>query len=195
MRNRDSEHEKQLKIVQRLNVPELIRRIGVGNHTDPHFIDSEVLATLVRCRFGQAAGVVSAAVEELNRRIQILVGKRLKGMRAQAEIQRRGDHALQDTIDYIWDHMLEEVVPLSNAEVRFAVYVRDRFDDFMRHLRTEKNSMDSVDAMQIKDKDGNSSPYIDSVEDENAETPEEALARKQLTIPNSLLLRADKVIQ
>ena len=181
MRKRDSKHQAQLDIVQRLPASELIRRVGVSDHTNPVYIESEVLATLVRNRFGQADRVLDAAVEELNRRIQVLVGKRMRGVSSLPEVRRRGSEAVQDTIDYIWSHLFEEVVPISNAEVRFAVYVRDRFDDFMRHLRAEKNSMDSIDAMQTKDEDGNATPFIDSVEDGNAETPEDALARKQLS--------------
>lgn len=179
MRKRDPRHQAQLIEIQILSPPELIRRIGVKSHTDQHYVESEVLATLIRNRFGQVSGVVDAAVVELNRRMQILVGKRMLGMRGQPEVARRGDQALPDTIDYIWDHFYEETVPLSNSEVRFAVYVRDRFDDFMRHLRTEKNSMESVDDMDVVDADGGTTPYIETVEDPRAESPEEALIWKR----------------
>ena len=80
MRKRDSKHQAQLASIQPLGPPELIRRIGIGDHNDSSHIASEVLATLIRNRFGQADGVVGAAVEELNRRIQVLVGKRMRGM-------------------------------------------------------------------------------------------------------------------
>jgi len=179
MRKRDPKHQVQLDEIQNLSPTELIRRIGIKGHSDQHYVDSEVLATLIRNRFEQASGVVDAAVVELNRRMQILVGKRMFGVRGQPEVVRRGDQALPDTIDYIWNHFYDETVPLSNAEVRFAVYVRDRFDDFMRHLRTEKNSMESVDTMDVVDADGSTTPYIETVEDPRAENPEEALIWKQ----------------
>jgi hypothetical protein len=179
MRKRDSKHQAQLASIQPLGPPELIRRIGIGDHNDSSHIASEVLATLIRNRFGQADGVVGAAVEELNRRIQVLVGKRMRGMMGQPEVARRGDQALPDTIDYVWDRFFEETVAISNAEVRFAVFVRDRVDDFMRHLRADKNSMESVDAMIVSDKEGNTTPFIDTVEDTDADNPEQALASKQ----------------
>jgi Sigma-70, region 4 len=179
MRKRDSKHQAQLASIQPLGPPELIRRIGIGDHNDSSHIASEVLATLIRNRFGQADGVVGAAVEELNRRIQVLVGKRMRGMMGQPEVARRGDQALPDTIDYVWDRFFEETVVISNAEVRFAVFVRDRVDDFMRHLRADKNSMESVDAMIVSDKEGNTTPFIDTVEDTDADNPEQALASKQ----------------
>lgn len=181
MRKRDPSHQAQLDAVQRLPIPDLIRRSGITDHNHADHVASEVLATLLRNRFGLATGVVEAAVVELNRRIQVLAGKRMQGMWRQPEVQRLGDRALQDTIDYVWDHFYDETVLVSNSEVRFAVYVRDRVDEFMRHLRTNKNSMKSVDEMQVADEDGNSSPFIDTVADENAESPEEALMRKQLT--------------
>lgn len=179
MRKRDPKHQAQLDEIQSLSPPELIRRIGIKGYTDQHYVESEVLATLIRARFGQMSGVVDAAVVELHRRMQILVGKRMLGMKGQPEVARRGDQAVPDTIDYIWDHFFEETVPLSNSEVRFAVYVRDRVDDFMRHLRAEKNSMESVDGMDIVDSDGGTTPYIETVEDPRAETPEDALSWKQ----------------
>jgi len=40
--------------------------------------------------------------------------------------------------------------------------------------------VDSFDAVLVKEEDGNTSPFIESVEDENARTPEDTLARKQL---------------
>jgi hypothetical protein len=175
MRKRTPKHEAQLGEIQNLSPSDLIRRIGIRGHNDQNYLESEILATLIRNRFEQVSGVVDAAVVELNRRMQILVGKRMLGIRGQPEVARRGDQAVPDTIDYIWDHFYAETVPLSNSEARFAVYVHDRFDEFVRHLRAEKNSMESVDDMDVVDADGSSTPYIETVEDPRAETPEEAL--------------------
>jgi len=72
---------------------------------------------------------------------------------------------------------LEEKGPFSNAEYRFGIYVGNRVDDFLRHLRAEKNSMNSVDAMGGED--DSVSYTADDVEDENAEPPEDALMRKR----------------
>lgn len=179
MRKRDPKHEAQIGVIQALSLSELIQRIGVPDHTDTHYIASEVLATLIRNRFGQTVGVLDAAVEELNRRIQILVGKRMRGMMRRPEVRRRGDQALPDTIDYVWEIFFKETVEVSNSEVRFAVYVRDRVDDFVRHLRTDKNSMESADAMGVSGQYGNATPLTETVEEEDAEGPEQSLMRRQ----------------
>ena len=63
MRKRDPRHEAQVVVIQALSSSELIQRIGVHDHTDTHYIASEVLATLVRNRFGQTVGALDAAVE------------------------------------------------------------------------------------------------------------------------------------
>lgn len=189
MRNRDPRHEASLHAVLALKTAELIRRVGIGDHGHAEFIESEVLATLLRNRVGQATGVVTAIVEELNRRIQSLIGKRIRGFKGRPEVDRLGDRALLEAIDYIWDHFFGETVAVSNSEVRFAVYVRDRFDDFMRHLRTEKNSMDSIDGMDVVDSDGNATPFIETVEDRSAQSPEEAMmsAQKNAAVLDALM--------
>lgn len=92
----------------------------------------------------------------------------------------RGSTVIEDTIDYVWDSLLEGE-GVSNCEVYFVVFVRDRVDDYMRHLLTKKNSMESTDAMTVKDNDGNQTPFIETIEDYYTETPEELLMRTQQT--------------
>jgi len=176
MRKRERHHQAQLDSIQSMVLSEMPHRFGLDHrHTD--HVSSEVLVTLVLNRVGQAAGVTDAAAEALIKRIQAVAGKRWQGMRSRPEVIRRGGQAFEDVLDYVWDKLLAEKGPFSNAEYRFGIYVRNRVDDFLRHLRTEKNSMDSVDAMGGED---DSVRYTaDDVEDENAETPEDALVRKR----------------
>jgi RNA polymerase sigma factor (sigma-70 family) len=68
---------------------------------------------------------------------------------------------------------------VSNCEVYFGKFVPERVDDYMRHLLTEKNSMESIDAMPVNDEEGNQTPLIDTVMDDNTETPEEVLMQAQ----------------
>lgn len=176
MRKRETHHQAQLDSIPSLATSELPRRFGLDHHHADH-IASEVLATLVLNRVGQASGVTDTAAEALIKRIQSLVGKRWQGMKGRPEVLRRGSQAFEDVLDYVWDKLLEEKGPFSNAEYRFAVFVRDRVDDFLRHLRAEKNSMDSVDGMGGDD--ACATFTADDIADENAEAPEEALMRKQ----------------
>lgn len=179
MRKRQPKHENQLKFIEGATPSEIIRRIGIVDHVASDFLDSEVLASLIRNRVMESAGVVNEATVMLNRRIQILVGKRLR-CEEWYEMTGRSSTVVEDTIDYVWDILLrEEGVP--NCEVYFAVFVRDRVDDYMRHLLTLKNSMESIDAMTVNDEDGNQTPFIDLVKDDDTETPEEALMRGQQT--------------
>lgn len=175
MRKREVHHQAQLDSIPSLATSELPLRFDLDHHHADH-IASEVLTTLVLNRVGQARGVMDAAAEALIKRIQSLVGKRWQGMKRRPEVLRRGGQAFEDVLDYVWDKLLEEKGPFSNAEYRFAVFVRDRVDDFLRHLRTEKNSMDSVDGMGGDD---SGTLTADDIADDNAETPEEALMRKQ----------------
>lgn len=181
MRARDPDHELQLKIVHGLDAVELKRRIAIGSHAHPNYLASEVLATLIRTRYREAERVVDEAVAELNRRIQILAGKRLRGMHAWGDVVKRGSTMVADTIDYVWEKLLADTSPVSNCEVRFAIFVRDRVDDFMRHQLRLKNSMQSVDAMTVTGEDGADSPAIETEEDYGTETPEEAAIRAQTT--------------
>lgn len=179
MRRRNPKHEKQLKSIENAEPAEVIRRIRIGDHDAADFLESEVLASLIRNRHQQAAGVVNEATVALNKRVQILVGKRLWGA-TWVGMAGRGSTVLEDTIDYVWDALLGGE-GLSNCEAYFVVFVRDRVDDYMRHLLAQKNSMESIDTLTVTDEDGNSTPFVDTVEDDDAETPEEALMRLQIT--------------
>lgn len=179
MRKRHSKHDKQLKSIEDVEPTELIRRIKIVRFDAADFLDSEVLASIIRNRHQNSAGVVNEATVVLNKRIQVLVGKRLRSV-TWIGMAFRGSTVIEDTIDYVWDALLDGE-GLSNCEVYFAVFVRDRVDDYMRHLLSQKNSMESVDAWTVANEDGGSTPFIDSVENEDAETPEEILIRTRLT--------------
>ncbi|MBE2259288.1 MAG: sigma-70 family RNA polymerase sigma factor [Rhodobacteraceae bacterium] len=179
MRKRQPKHEKQLKSIEDAAPVEVIRRIKITNHGAADFLDSEVLAALIRNRHQESAGVVNEATVVLNRRIQARVAMRLRGT-TWAGMAGRSNTVIEDTIDYVWDALLDGE-GLSNSEVYFVVFVRDRIDDYMRHLLSQKNSMESIDARTVADDDGGSIPFIDTVEADDAETPEETLMRTRQT--------------
>lgn len=179
MRTPDPRHQQQLHGLTGLSAEQLIERIAVRDHKDARHVNSEVLATLIRHPPSRPEKVNTAAVEELNARIQILVGKRMRGLSWLPGVRRRGSNALQDTIDYVWDRIFEDK-GLSNCEVRFAVFVRDRVDEFVRHLEADKNSMDPIEGMPVIDHEtGDETPLIELQEDTQGERPEAALMRKQ----------------
>ena len=187
MRVRDPNHEQQLKTVYSLDDPgELKHRIGIGDYQMAGYLASEVLATLIRSRYRESERVVDEAVVELNRRIQILVGRRLRGMSAWGDVVKRSSTMVEDTIDYVWEKLIDDISPVSNCEVRFAVFVQNRVDDFMRHQLRLKNSMQSVDALVMPDEEGGETEAEDVSE---AETPEELVIRSQTTANVRLALK------
>jgi hypothetical protein len=177
MRTRDPVHVTEMNQIAALPEHELLRRIRL-RHTEPQHISSEVLAAMVRSHLRRTKGIAEAAVAMLNDRIQLIVGARWRGAKDRHEVQRRGNQAFADAIDYVWMQFFEDKSPVSNAEVRFGVFVRDRLDDFLRHLRTEANSMDSVDGMESEEQE---TSIVEGLEDTCGERPDEALERKQLT--------------
>jgi hypothetical protein len=156
---------------------ELLRRIRL-KHTEPQHISSEVLATIVRSHLGRPRGIADAAVAMLNERIQLIAGARWRAAKDRPEVQRRGNQAFIDAIDYVWMQFFEDKAVVSNSEVRFGVFVRDRLDDFLRHLRADMNSMDSVDGLETGEQE---TSIVESLEDVDGERPDEVLERKQLT--------------
>ncbi|MGS0755535.1 hypothetical protein ACVBEH_13115 [Roseateles sp. GG27B] len=86
MRKREKHHQAQLERIPLLGTTELPRRFGLDHHHAEH-VASEVLATLVLNRVGQASGVTDAAAEALIKRIQSLVGKRWQGMKNRPDVK------------------------------------------------------------------------------------------------------------
>lgn len=175
MRKRQPKHESQLKSIEAASAAEVIRRMRIIDYKDIDYLDSEVVAAIIRNRIQESDGVVTEAVVVLNQRIQLLVRRRFTwpwmGM------IDRGSTVIEDTINYVWDILLEDV-GISNCEVYFAVFVRERVDDYMRHLLTLKNSMPSIDAMAVDDEEGGQTPMIDMMEGDT-ETPEDISIRNE----------------
>ncbi|MSQ72647.1 MAG: hypothetical protein EXR27_15365 [Betaproteobacteria bacterium] len=49
----DQNHERSRKALVKLDAVELRRRIDIENYRHPNYVESEVLASLVRARFGK----------------------------------------------------------------------------------------------------------------------------------------------
>ena len=177
-RKRDPGHLRELAAFVQLTPTQQLAAIGIADHQAPGFVRSEVLAMLVRSRFGQGTGTLAGAARTLNERIQVLAGRRMNRTE------------LPDAIQYIWLKFLDDESPVPNSEVRFAVFVRDRVDDYVRHLLTEKNTMLSTDAIEVTDEDGNATPFIATVADDEGDSPEQALIRKRLSVKANAALMA-----
>jgi RNA polymerase sigma factor (sigma-70 family) len=180
MRQRDPNHEKRLRELLVLSPEDCKRQIATA-YRQPGFVPSEVLASLIRVRFGATNGVLSAAAEALHRRVVTGAEARIRTKEAWRKLERKNSEAVAEAIDYFWDKFLHDQQAVCNAEVRFAVYLKNKVDDYMLHLLTKENTMPSVDGMGAKDEDGEEAEFIDVVEDPNGESPEQAAMRGQLT--------------
>lgn len=179
MRQSDPNHEKCLNQLCSTSPQEFKRQIGVRKHTDDGYVASEVLASLVRLRFGKETGVLDAATAELHRRIIKAVEIRVWALGKWYGLMRNDSEIVVEAAQYFWDIFLKDEQQVCNAEVRFVVYLNDRLDDFRRHLMTQKNSQKSVEDIGEVDDDGSEGAYIDAVGDPTAETLEEIATRVQ----------------
>lgn len=179
MKQRDPIHDNQLKTLQQLEPSERKHRIEVSDYKSPEYVESEVLASIVRLRLGGET-IVNGAAAELHRRITKFVSIRIRTSTAGRQLLHNNNQLIEDALFYIWDNLLGDQAPISNSEVRFAVFVKNKVTDFLRHMMTKKNSMSSVEDLYDKADDSQyQNAVVDQVEDLDSELPEEALMRKQ----------------
>jgi hypothetical protein len=181
MRQRDPNHESRLRQLLGLSPEQCKRQIAITDYRQHGYVASEVLASLIRVRFGATTGVLSAATEALHRRVVSGAEVRIRSKEAWREIERNNSEAVADAIAYFWDKFLHDQQEVCNAEVRFAVYLGNKVDDYMIHLLTNENTMESIDDMGADGENGDDVDFIDMVEDPNGESPEQAATRRQLS--------------
>ena len=181
MHQRDPNHESRLRQLLYLSTEECKRQMAIADYRQPDYVASEVLASLIRVRFGKMTGVLSVVTEALHRRVVKGAEVRIRGKEAWRELERNNSEVVADAIAYFWDKFLHDQQAVCNAEVRFAVYLRNKVDDYMIHLLTNENTMESIDDMGAKDEDGDEVEFIDIVRDPNGECPEQAAMRGQLS--------------
>lgn len=189
MRQRDPIHDRRLQQFLWLAPQECKRQIAITDYRQPDYVASEVLASVIRARFGSSNGVLSGAAEALHRRVVQGAETRIRTKDAWRRLEQNNSEVVTEAISYFWDKFLDDEQAVCNAEVRFAVYLKNKVDDYMRHLLTDENSRPSVDDMVGTDEDGDEVEFIDTVKDANGESPEEAAMRGQLStkIVNALM--------
>jgi hypothetical protein len=189
MRQRDPIHDRRLQQVLLLDPQECKRQIAITDYRQPDYVASEVLASVIRARFGASNSVLSAATEALHRRVVEGAETRIRTKGAWRRLEQNNNVVVAEAISYFWEKFLDDEQVVCNAEVRFAVYLKNKVDDYMRHLLTEENTRPSVDDMGGMDENGQEVDFIDTVEDANGESPQEAAMRGQLStkIVNALM--------
>lgn len=181
MRQRDPNHERRLQGLLTSSADDCKRQIAVSDYRKNDYVASEVLASIVRLRFGQTTGVLHAATEEMHRRVVKMVEIHTFRRHSDAwrELKHNCSEVVVDAISYFWTTFIEDEQVVCNAEVRFAVYLQNKVDDYMKHLLIEENTRKSINDIAASDEDGDEADFIDTVEDDIGKSPEAVAIKMQ----------------
>jgi len=181
MRQRDPNHERRLQSLLISSADDCKRQIAISDYRKNDYVASEVLASIVRLRFGQCTGVLHAATEELHRRVVKMVEIHTFQRHSDIwrELKRNCSEVVVDAISYFWTMFIADEQAVCNAEVRFAVYLQNKVDDYMTHLLIEENTRTSINDIAASDEDGDEVDFIDTVEDDFGESPDVAAITMQ----------------
>lgn len=191
MRQRDPNHERRLQGLLTSSADDCKRQIAVSDYRKNDYVASEVLASIVRLRFGQSTGVLHAATEELHRRVVKMVEIHTFRRHSDVwrELKRNCSEVVVDAISYFWTTLIADEQAVCNAEVRFAIYLQNKVDDYMTHLLIEENTRKSINDIAASDEDGDEADFINTVEDDIGESPESAAIKMSALMSLPLIER------
>lgn len=179
MRKHDPKHEIRLNALTSLKPDQIKHQLLIDDYLHPDYVASEVLASLVRIRYGLQNGLLELITRTLHKRVIIgIQGCINKNQTLRSLVVSNGE-LIKDATSYFWEKFLGDEQAVSNAEVRFGVYLTNRVIDYMRHLLTNKNSSESIDGFTSIDDEDSTSNFIDTVSDEFEESPEMIVIRNQ----------------
>lgn len=192
MANPDPKHKQACEDFLGLDVAEAKRRLGIPDFRTEGYVASEVMASLVRTRFGQHSGVLLIAGRTLYERLVRLAGAYLRKNSQWHGIANASNETLNEVVSYVWEKLISDSSVVSFAEVRFLTFTEARIEDYLRSRLAQKNQMKSLDAMRGRDEDGRTRQYAELIQDEAADTPEIAAIRAQTSAEvNQALLALD----
>jgi len=175
----DPKHEQAREAFVRLEASEAKRRMGITDYRNDAYVASEVLASVVRARFGQHNGALDVAASALLERVVRLVGAYLHKNSQWHGVTSSSSETQAEIVSEIWDKLLSDRAVVCFAEVRFLVFLEARIEDYLRGRLRQKNQAMSLDAMHARDERGSNRPYAELIEDETVDTPEVAAIREQ----------------
>lgn len=177
----DQNHERSRKALVKLDAVELRRRIDIENYRHPNYVESEVLASLVRARFGKDSGVLDHAGAVLYGRLMTLIDRYFSKNTKWHAVVYSSSETLKDATSYAWLVMLEDKNTVSFAEVRFLPWVEARAEDYLQQQLAQKNQIQALETMSARDEDGREMAYENSLEGDADDLPDAILERKQLS--------------
>jgi DNA-directed RNA polymerase sigma subunit (sigma70/sigma32) len=179
MAKADPRHQLACADFTRLEAVEAKRRMGITDYQAGDYVASEVLASVIRSRFGQDNGVMDMAASALFSRIVRCVNSYLAKNSRWHRIVRASSETRKEIVSYIWEKLLTDKSSVSFAEVRFLPFVEARTGEYLLSRCALKNQVNSLDARRGRDEEGRQRPALELIEDDTGESTEAATMRAQ----------------
>jgi hypothetical protein len=180
MVQRDPKHQASLQALIKFDSSEICRRIDLDDYRHPSYVASEVLASMVRARFGINSGVLDRAGAVLYKRLMTLIDWYFRKNSKWKPVVDASSETLKDATGESWLTLLTDKNQVSFAEVRFLPWVEGRTEDFLRQQLAKKNQMQSLETMSTKDEDGNETRYENTLQGDEEDAPDAVFEREQL---------------
>lgn len=180
MLTKDPRHEECRNALVQLVPAEIRRRIAVQDRTDPDYVSSEVLSSLVRVRYGGAA-VLDVAARALYARVMSGVERYLRQNPKWDALAASSSETVAEATSSAWAALITDKAPVSLAEVRFWPFIEARALDYLRAQLAHKNTMVvPLETMGATDEEGNEVAFENTLAADEDEQPEAMLQRKLL---------------
>ena len=179
MVNPDPAHQLACQTLIRLDPAKAKERIRIQEFRASDYVATEVLAAIVRARYGKDSGVLDAAAHALYQRLLRLAGAFLRKNGEWRQVENASSETLPDMTSYTLEKLLTDSSAVCFAEVRFLPYAEARFEDYLRSQLALKNQMPSIDEMDAREADDSGCSLLERIEDPSLDTPEIAAIRAQ----------------
>jgi hypothetical protein len=133
-----------------------------------------------RARFGERSGVLDRAGSTLYKRLMTLLDRYFVKNSKWKRLVDSSSETLQEASSAAWVALLNDRNAVTLAEVRFLRWVERRAMDYLRHRLARKNQNWSLEAMTLKDENGDEIRYENTLEGDEDDAPDRVLERKQL---------------
>jgi RNA polymerase sigma factor (sigma-70 family) len=190
MLTRDPKHEALRQQFVRLDAAEARRRTQIRDRADRDYIPPEVLASVVRARFGAATIVLHVASIRLQGDVLRLVAACLRRNPQYQILSNSNSELLVEATSYTWEKLVRDRARISLSEVRLLPFVEHRVNDFVRQVRAKKNRTVSLESLERTDEDGNARPFLDTMEEGRVEQPETGALCQRVELPEAALVRS-----
>lgn len=189
MRKRDPKHEVSLNALIGLQPDQIKQQLLIDDYQHPDYVASEVLASLVRARYGKQSDLLEMITRAFHKRVIKGIQHCINRQETLRNLALSDNEFVGEATSYFWEKFSEDVQTVSNAEVRFWVYLQNKICDFKKHLQIEENTRLSIDSFTAADEESDSSNYIDTIVDESNDPEINAMRSQDKSRLMSTLMR------